>query len=227
MRIYEKRCSESQDMVYKFQELFSATRKSLRNKRVAVSELIYHLECLGSIQPIYKDAGQSLLRYHLPELAKAENVDDVMSVVRNYCSFFDYHMLEHVINEFGTQKDIENLTKYKVYFNKYAQNCIECPSVLGQMNDSHATMFVTLDDSFENCTWSHLCVFINDLRKILKIPSGVVLKLCRISPGSMRLTFQLSHYVQQYTFPLSTDQEACLSAHSIIQLSCGEYKFEV
>ena len=30
---YIRRSSESQDMVYKFQELFSATRKSLRDKK--------------------------------------------------------------------------------------------------------------------------------------------------------------------------------------------------
>ena len=85
--IYIRRSSESQDMVYKFQELFSATRKSLRDEKVSVSELVHHLECLGSIKPTYKDAADqnSTLRTQLPGLTKAANVDEIMSVVKDYC----------------------------------------------------------------------------------------------------------------------------------------------
>ena len=42
-------CSESQSMVYKFQELFTATRKSLWQKQVLVKDLVHHLECLSQL----------------------------------------------------------------------------------------------------------------------------------------------------------------------------------
>ena len=216
-------------MVYKFQELFSATRKSLRDEKVSVSELLHHLECLGSIKPTYKDAGQNnSLRCQLPGLAKAANVDDIMSVVKDYCSFFNYQMLEHIITEFGTVKDKENLEKYKEEFNNYAEHCIiECPSEVGKENKGYTTMVVVLDDSFENCTWSHLSVFIRNLQKVLKIPSGVELRLCRINPGSIILTFQLPRFVKKDIFPLSDDQKKELAALRVTRLSCDDYQLQL
>ena len=214
-------------MTYKFQKLFSATKKSLLNERVPVIDLVGHLECLGSIKPMYKDAGQSPLRRHLPELANAKSVNDVMSVVKDYCSFFNYHMLQHIIEEFGTTKDKENLAAYKKDFEEYAQCCvIEGSMAVGKMSeDGFSNMFVTLDDSFDNCNLSHLNVFVADIRKALKISSDVDLRLCYINRGSIKLTFQLPHPLWEDIFPLSPKQKALLADLGVVELSCGDYQF--
>ena len=227
-QLYERRCVESERIIYKFQELFTATKKSLRDEKVSVTELVGHLECLGVIKPTFKDSGLPPLRHKLPGLANAETIDTVMSVVKDYCSFFNYHMLEHIINEFGTKQDKQNLASYIEGFTKYAECCItQCPSEVGKMNeDGYANLFVTLDDSFDNCTVSHLNVFIGNLRKILNIPSNVVLRLCRINLGSIKLIFQIPLFVQQSIFPLFSHQEAELSSLAgVVQLSCGDYQF--
>ena len=84
--------------------------------------------------------------------------DDVMSVVvKHYCSFFHYHMLEHIIEELGTSKDKENLAAYKKIFKEYARCCvIEGPLEVGKRSEEGASnnriKIVTLDDSFNNCT---------------------------------------------------------------------------
>ena len=214
-------------MMFKYQKLFTATKKSLREKKVPVSELVGHLECLGFIKPTFKDSGLPSLRHQLPGLANAETVDAVMSVVKDYCSFFNYHMLEHIIDEFGTKQDKENMASYKEDFTKYAECCItQCPSEVGKMcEEGSANLFVTLDDSFDNCAVSHLNVFIGNLSKILKIPSNTALRLCRINLGSIKLIFQLPHSVQQAIFPLSSEQEAELSSLGVVELSCGDYQF--
>ena len=213
-------------MIFKFQKFFSATRKSLVEENVTVSKLVQHLECLGFIKPTFKDTGLSPLRHQLPKLADSETVDDVMSVVKDYCSFFNYHMLEHIIDEFGTPKDKENLAAYKKDFEEYAQCCVIEGSVeVGKLNESLSNMFVTLDDLFDNCTLSHLNVFIADLRKALQISSDVDLRLCYINRGSIKLTFQLPHSVRQDIFPLSAKQEASLADLGVVELSCGDYQF--
>ena len=220
-------CSESQSMMYKFQELFTATRKSLWEEKVSVKDLVHHLECLGSVKPAYKDVGQSPLRCQLPALANAKSVDDVMSVVKDYSPFFNCRMLEHIISEFGTRQNKEKLAEYKEDFAKYAECCvIECPSEVSKMSEEgYSNMFVTLDDSFDNCTISHLNIFINDLRNTLKISSHVHLKLCRICRGSVTLIFQLPTSIQQTIFPLSEEQEKALADLGVVELSCGTYHF--
>ena len=225
--LHQKLHADSEDMMYKFQHLFSATSKSLKQRNVPATLLSSHLECLGSVKPTFKDSGLPPLRHQLPGLANAKTVDAVMSVVKDYCSFFNYRMLEHIINELGSEQDKLNLTKYKEDFAKYGERHVfECPSEVGKMSEEgHANMFVTLDDSFDNCTVNHLQSFISNLRKTLNISSTIVLKLCRIESGSLKLTFQLTHFVLRDIFPLSSDQEAELSSLGVVQLSCGDYQF--
>ena len=216
-------------MMYKFQELFTATRKSLWEEKVSVKDLVHHLECLGSVKPAYKDVGQSPLRCQLPALANAKSVDDVMSVVKDYSPFFNCRMLEHIISEFGNKQTKEKLIEYKEDFAKYAECCvIECPSEVSKMSEEgYSNMFVTLDDSFDNCTVNHLNIFINDLRKTLNISSHVHLKLCRICRGSVTLIFQLPTSIQHTIFktPLSEEQERALVNLGVVELSCGTYHF--
>ena len=226
-KLYEKVSPKSEEMTYKFQKLYTATRRSLRDEKVSVTELVRHLECLGSIKPIYKDAGQSPLRRQLPGLANIQHVDDVMSVVKDYCSFFNYHIVAHIIEEFGTPKDKDNLAAYKKDFEEYAQCCvIERSMKVGEMSEEgFSNMFVTLDDSFDNCTLRYLNVFITDIRKALNISSDVDLRLCYINLGSVKLTFQLPLSLRQDIFPLSPKQEASLAALGVVELSCGDYQF--
>ena len=151
-----------------------------------------------------------------------------MSVVKDYSPFFNYRMLEHIISEFGTEKDKQNLAEYKEDFIKYAECCvIECPSEVCTMSKDghHSDIIVTLDDSFDNCTVSHLNIFIDKLRTALNISSHVHLKLCRICRGSVILIFQLPVFEQQAVFPLSEQQEKALADLGIVELSCGTYHF--
>ena len=226
-RQYERVSSKSQEMIFKFQNLFSATRKSLREKNLSVSDLLYHVECLGFIQPTFRDAGLSPLRHQLPKLANSETVDDAMSIIKDYCSFFNYHMLKHIIDKFGSLQDKENLAVYEKDFQTYAECCvIEEPLQVGKVNkEGFSTMYVTLDDSFESCTLSHLHIFVAELRKVLKIPSDVALRLCYINRGSIKLTLQLPLFVKLDVFPLSSKQESQLADLGVLELSCEDYHF--
>ena len=135
----------------------------IQREMVTATVLIQHFGCLGSIMPTFKDSGLRPLRHRQSELAKLENVD-VVSVVKDYCSFFNYHMLEHIINEFGTSLDQENLAAYRKDFEVYAQCCvIKGPLEVGKMiENGFSNMFVMLDDSFNDCTLSHVYVFVNN-----------------------------------------------------------------
>ena len=47
-RLHQKLYAESEDMTYKFQKLFKATRRSLLAQEVSVEELLKHLDCFDS-----------------------------------------------------------------------------------------------------------------------------------------------------------------------------------
>ena len=225
-RLRQKLYAESEDMMYKFQNLFTSTKKSFCARQVAIKDLAQHLKGLGQLKPTFKDTGELPLRHRLVELEKKESVDDAMSIVFDYCSFFNYRMLEHIINELGDEEDKANLARYKEDFARYGKRHIfECPAVVGEMSEEgQANMFVTLDDSFDNCNVNHLYAFVSNLEKVLRM-DNVSLRLCRIAPGSLKLIFQLPLSVQREIFPLSCDQESALAGLGVIDLSCGDYQF--
>ena len=227
-QLYQKLYAESEDMMYKFQDLFSSTTDSLKQRNIPTRELTRHLECLGQVKPTFDDSGEPVFRHQLPGLRKIKSVDDAMSVINNYCSFFNYRMLEHIINKLGTDTDKLNLSKYKEDFAKYGEHHIfECPSEVGIVNEKgHTSIFVTLDETFDNCNVNHLCAFIRKLQEVLNIPD-ISLQLKHIAPGSVLLTFQMPTYLQKDVFPLSCTQETDLAALGVVKLSCGYYLFSL
>ena len=210
-QLHQRLYAESVDIMFKFQDLFSKTTKSLMERNISTKDLSNYLMCLGSLKPTYDDSEGSAFRHQLPQLRNSELVDDAMCIVSKYCSFFNYHIIELIINKLGTEQDKENLSRYKEEFAEYGRRHIfECPSEVGERSDHCADMFVALDETYDKCTVSNLDLFVINLHKILKVSSGSGLKLCHIEPGSLKLTFQLPLSVLQDTFPLSSEQEAAL-----------------
>lgn len=130
-QLHQRIYVESERMTYAFQELFTATRISLVDRKVAVGELLKYIDCLGAVQPAFKGSDLPVLGCKLPELKETENIDNAMSVISSYSSFFNYRIVEKIIDNLGTKQDKANLTKYKEDFRIYAHRLVlECPSNL-------------------------------------------------------------------------------------------------
>ena len=128
-QLHQKLYTDSEELMYKFQEIFAAMRDSLKNRLITVSDISSHLDLLGPIKPTYQDSGVPPLRHQLPGLADAKTVDAAMSVVKDYCSFFNYRMLEHLINKLGTEQDKEMLAKCtrRTLLNMASVACLSAP----------------------------------------------------------------------------------------------------
>ena len=223
-RLQQKLYSESYEIMYKFQELFSATVESLKERKVHSKAILSHLATLGSVEPVYKDMGLPVLRRILPDLRKIDDIDEVMQNINDYCSYFNSHMLERIIDKLGTDKDRANLSRYQEEFYIYAERHVfMCPAEVGIENNCCVKMLAALDNTHDNCTLSHLQVLIANFRKILNI-SDVELRLCKIELGSICLIFQIPLDLQQL-FPLSKEQEVSLAKLGIMKLSCGNYVY--
>ena len=116
-------------------------------------------------------------------------------------------------------QDRKNLEKYREEFDKYAERHVfECPAEVGTVSEGLANMFVTLDETFNSCTVRGLDLFVENLRKTLKISTGAVFKLTHVAPGSLKLTFQLPYSLLQDIFPLSSEQEPALNGMGVVNL---------
>ena len=200
----------------KFQKLVSATIKSFQERCVPLDNLVQHVMALGAFDPVFNK-----------ELKAANTVTGIFMVLNNYFSFFNYRILEYIIEELGTEEDKSRLQTYKVNFNKYAKRRIfECPSEFGPVSDAgHTDIVVKLDVKYENFTVADIEVFCHKLSEIVHVSSQGVLCLCRIDKGCFELTFQVPSFVQQKIFPLSREQEMALEKKGVIKLKCGKYHF--
>jgi hypothetical protein len=186
-KLHQRVYAESMDITFKFHDLFSSTILSLKERNTSPQALYSHLVFFGSLKPTYNDPKQSVLRHYFPQLRTAERIEEAMGIIGDYCSFFNFRIVELIIDKLGTIKDKANLTKYKKDFGDYARRHVyECPSELGPVTDGNTELFMTLDETYDNYTVSSLQLFVRKLAEILKLPSDASLRLRRIELGSYR-----------------------------------------
>ena len=220
-------CVESEDIVHKFWHLHSRVYKSLCEQNVSVDKLVTHLLLLDAFDPVYKHSQKPVLQTFFQELQNAGSIEKVLCIIRDYISFFNYRVIEHIVDGLGTDQDRVELQNYKKEFDEYSKRRIyECPPVYGPMSGAdHADLLLKLDSVYEKFTVKELKKFEYRLSRILHVSPQSVLRLCRVEEGCLQLIFQVPSFVQQEIFPLSSEQESALAAEGVIRLTCGEYNF--
>ena len=218
---------ESQEIIIKFQKLVSATIKSFQERCVPLDDLVSYVMALGAFDPVLKKSQVPVFYHRFEKLKAADTIAKVFMVLNNYFSFFNYHILENIIEELGTEEDKERLKTYKEHFNTYAKRRIfECPSEFGPVSDAgHVDIIVKLDVQYKNFTVADIEIFCHKLSEIVHVSSQGILCLCRIDKGCIQLTFQVPSFVQQKLFPLSRKQEMALEEEGVMKLKCGKYHF--
>ena len=220
-------CVESEDIVHKFWRLHSRVYESLRERNIPVGRLVAHLLSLHAFDPVYKDSQKPALQSFIKELRSAGSIEDVLFIIRDYFSFFNYHVIEHIVEGLGTDQDRAELQNYKTEFHEYSKRRVyECPPEHGPKSDAeHVDLVVKVDSVFEEFTVKELKKFQYRLGRIFCVSSQSVLRLCQVEEGCLQLIFQVPSFVQQEIFPLSSEQESTLAAEGVIRLTCGDYQF--
>ena len=218
---------ESQEIMMRFQELVSATIESLISQNVSSDKLVSRVMTLGAFKPVFKEPQVPLFQFCFQKLEGTDNIPKVFLILKDYFSFFNYHIIEHIIKTLGTEEDKDRLQRYKDDFNQYAKRRIfECLPDFGPVSYAdHADIFVKVDSQYDNYTVAEIEGFRHKLSEILRVSPQGILRLCRIEEGCVKLTFQMASCVQQGIFPLSREQERMLEAEGVIKLTCGEYQF--
>ena len=183
---------------------------------------------LGTLKPVFKGPTIPAFHFRLKELTSANTIYEVFLVLNDYFSFFNYHIIEHIIKALGTEEDKAKLQKYKEDFDQYAKRRIfECLPEFGPVIDAdHADIIVKVDSQYDNYTVAQIEGLCHKLSEVLKVSQGI-LRLCRIDKGCFQLMFQVPSSIKCEMLPLSREQEWSLADMGVIRLTCGEYQFLV
>ena len=226
-RLKIRLCVESEDIERKFWHLHSRVYESLRERNVPVDRLVTHLLSLRAFDPVSKESQKPLLQTFFRELRCAGSIEEVLWIIKDYFSFFNYHVIEHIVVELGTEQDRVELQNYEKEFDQYSKRRIyECPPVYGSMSkDDHADLVLKVDSVYEEFTVKELKKFQCRLSRIFCVSPQSVLRLCQVEEGCLQIIFQVPLFVQLVIFPLSSEQERALAAEGVIRLTCGDYQF--
>ena len=210
----------------KFQHLFSTVYESLCAQSIPVDKLVTHLLSWGAFDPVYEGSQKPVFQMFSEKLQNAGSIEKVLFVIRDNFSFFNYHVIEHIVSKLGTDQDKAELRNYKEEFDRYSKRRVfECLPVFGPVSEpNHVKLVLKIDSVYEQFTLEAVKNFQYRLNGILHVSQGV-LRLCQVEEGCFQLTFQVPLFVQQEIFPLSSEQEGALVAEGVIKLTCGNYEF--
>ena len=205
-----------------FSSLVYNTCESLLQQGVTVRKLVLLLMTLDAFQPTLPN--RPLLEEHIEELKVADSIYDVFFILRGYMSFFSFHIIDHIIRKFGTQKDNENLQNYDTKLDEYSRRSVfECPTYSLRRKDQ-ANLIVKVEGvNLEIYTAKHLEVFQSRISNIIKV-SKYTLRLCTVEKGCLQLTFQMPCFVKEVIFSISASQKAALQGEGVTRLTCDGYQ---
>ena len=218
---------DSRQLNRKFSKLCTNTYRSLKDQDVSKDELVVCITGDDSLESFVKGQNKSILADRKQELSETRDIGIVWKIASDYFSYFNYYLIELVIEHFGTAKDKQNLEDYVISFTEYTKRRVcECPSEFGIQNETDCVIIVKLESpKYDDCTVLQLIPFIDKLSEILKLTQKGIFRLCRVLPGCVELTLLAPTFVESDAFPLSPDQEASLKDLGVIRLQCGNYTY--
>ena len=217
---------ETKQIMLQFYNLLSKFFNALNDRRVSIDDIKTHLMVLDAFDD--DDDDRPAFHEQVHKLDHATTINEVFKVIKEFCSFFNYDLVEHLIDIIGTDEDKARLEEYKIKFIEYARRRIyECPPKTAMSTTGQCDMIMKLESRFSNkLSLNDLREFRFNISKILKV-SPYVVRLCCIEKGCIRLTFQIPHFVKQRCFPLTSEQGNSLLQLGMTRLICGDYEFPI
>ena len=203
--------AESEELRLQFCILMNKYFDSLEDRQYPIQRLIRHLNSCLETDCL------------LPE---PKIVDDIMKLIESKSSFFNYQLIEYMIQLSGTDDDKQNLESYRTKFSNYAERRVyECPAIISKSNSSETELHVKLDSKYDKYTVDELIGFQSRLCRILK-RKVYAIRLLSVQKGCFKLVYAISDLIVKDTFPLTKKQESELAALGVLQLNCNDYQLK-
>ena len=156
------------------------------------------------------------------KIEAATTLSEVFIVLQNYISFFNYHIIEHIIDQHGATRDRTWLEEYLRKFHIFCQRSIfEVPKNLFPSISRFTAKVFALKCTEGVVTMQGLKGVMGQIAKIFHMRPAA-LQLCSIKKGCVELHFLISTAVADIIFPVSSPQHLALSEIGVKVLFCKE-----
>ena len=211
--LQQRLLSDTQEIITKFADFSIFIRKSLKEKNIPIEEI---KDSILSLEAFIEDNGVKLLDVeNQAKILGATSLAEVFSILRisNYMSFFNYHLLEHLIKHYGCSDDHRLLEEYLRDLHTFCQRQVfQIPPLVyssGYIVQQNSKLFaLKCTEKVEKL--EGVQVLCNQVAKVFGLRFSA-LRLCLIKKGCVELHLMVSAAVAEYILPVSQEHHLALS----------------
>ena len=202
-------------------------RKSLEARGVLVRDLVTDLLMIKAFtKQMKEDNRPELLFLAKEQLRASQTIDDVFIILSSYISFFNYEIIERIVNIHGHESDRENLREYLSRFKEFCHRRAheKIPLFVDCLPEEPTctVLKVKVESDFpKDYTVRAITLFRAKLCEILGVTEPC-LRLLSIEEGCILLTFFLPKFVVPHVFPLSSDQKTSLKSNGVVKCALDD-----
>jgi hypothetical protein len=209
------------NILAKFATLQTSTRESLNKQNISTERVA---DCVLALA-VYKsdDVPQPLLPEEQDRLEEAKSIERIFFLLRKHklISYFNYGILKHIIETYGSEDDKCKLREYVDEFQTFCRRkVVEVPPVISECTSPTRRIFKVLITADMSATLADIEAAERKIADILGLAHSV-LTLHEITPGSLMLTLSIPILIADKIFPLQASQLSRLEANGFTIL-CGK-----
>ena len=213
---------EYKEIHSRFARFTESLRLSLSSRDITPKQMFMVLMDLNAFAVRKKDSNKSVLEDCCDDIKDAENIFDVFCLLRPYYSFFDCHVIKHIVESpsLCTNDDRKGLAGYLAELEVFCKrNVFECPHI-ANCDDQLRTLVMKVHDTIvKTFTIEAIDEFRAKLAEALGL-EGHTLLLRSVEKGCLQLTFQIPQFVMSTIFPLSSEEERRLKMLGVLKVTC-------
>ena len=221
---------DSNKMVLKFFKICKGLRHFILTNSVNIEELKWILQHCISYETIKEtDCHRSLTS---DDIKNEQDIAKLMGYISSFSSFFNFKLVEEVIDVVGYEEGKQMIEQYKKDFENYLKGRVtQCPTGMGPKGDQYVRFSVQLDNTYKECRMAHLFTLQEDICEILQIKTHCLL-VEGLEPGSIWVVFYVLKQLVQHIFPLTEYKIILLSQlrylkAKILTINCLGYSIEL
>ena len=226
---YETRLMlDTKKIVTAFASLVNHTLDSFSD--LSLNRIVLWLKQLEAYKPL-KKALPINLNDRMGEVHKAEDMVQLFDILSDYWSWYNHHLLENLILQFGSPEDKRRLREYSKGFISFLEKR-RLPKSQDKFSfgtgrgKGRKPLLIKVDENWDTVCLRQIRELHHNIAEILKVPPHV-LYLASVSKGCICLHFVVPESMDEQTFPLCESQKKALQEASVFRLECGEYVWEV
>ena len=212
--------SDTREIIFTFAKFTRSIKESF--KKILVSDIVHSLV---SLKAFISDIGIKVLDAEdVQELRKAKSHDDVFIAISDYISFYNYHIIEHLINLHGSPEDQDKLKEYVATFDIFCQKKVFEIPLQAFSTPQRTGNKLAVKCTADVANLSGIRIIEEKVTKVLNLrPSAI--QLCSITDGCIELHYLIPTDAVPHIFPLTSLQERALCEIGV-QISLADSKLD-